>query len=200
MEFSRLPQGPQNVRRSGAVKGWAIMTRKKKPAMATITTIGYEQATLTDFIRTLQHEGVKTLVDVRELPISRRKGFSKSALAEALSASGIEYRHEKRLGSPSQIRKQLREDGNYVRFFREFAKYLGLQRDVMTDLASSSSGTIALMCYERNQEECHRTLVAEALCKLVGGQPKHLRVSTRSLADGDAKGPRVRAREGVSPA
>ena len=59
-----------------------------------IVTIGYEGAEVADFLATLSQLGVTTLLDIRELPISRRKGFAKNALREGLLSVGIEYRHE----------------------------------------------------------------------------------------------------------
>ena len=42
-----------------------------------LLSIGYEKAGFADFIATLQGAGVLTLIDVRDLPLSRRAGFSK---------------------------------------------------------------------------------------------------------------------------
>jgi len=47
----------------------------------TLFTLGYEGLTIEAFIARLQAAQVKTVVDVRELPLSRKKGFSKSASA-----------------------------------------------------------------------------------------------------------------------
>src|SRR5688572_16080609 len=66
--------------------------------MQTIFTIGYEGATLSDFIATLQVAGVRRVVDVRELPQSRRPGFSKNVLRTALEEHGFAYEHRKPLG------------------------------------------------------------------------------------------------------
>src|SRR5215208_2853638 len=64
----------------------------------TVFTIGYEQhaepSSLVDALRTA---GVRRLVDVRELPLSRRRGFSKTALAAALATAEIEYQHVREL-------------------------------------------------------------------------------------------------------
>ncbi len=49
-----------------------------------LTTIGYEGASLTAFISTLKASGVTLLLDVRELPVTRRKGFSKTPLCRRL--------------------------------------------------------------------------------------------------------------------
>lgn len=156
-----------------------------------ILTIGYEAATLDDFLATLVALGVDTLLDIRELPISRRRGFAKTALREGLADIGIDYRHEPRLGSPKTIRHQLRDDGDYEKFFRDFDDYLSKQGDILDTLAEELSGTVALLCYERDPATCHRRSVADALSKITGITPKHqgvhghaqLQAATRARAD-----------------
>ena len=138
-----------------------------------IVTIGYEGANVDDFLATLDAIGVDLLLDIRELPISRRRGFAKTALREGLASVGIEYRHEPRLGSPKTIRNQLRDDGNYQKFFKDFERYLGKQSDLLKKLAEELQGTVALMCYERDYLTCHRSSVATALSGLTGLKPKH---------------------------
>ena len=71
--------------------------------MDKLFTIGYEGADLKEFLTVLKNAGTDVLLDVRELPMSRRKGFSKNALKAALAEVGIDYRHEKRLGSPKDV-------------------------------------------------------------------------------------------------
>ena len=95
--------------------------------MQQLFTIGYEGAELDDFLAVLKAAGTDVLLDVRELPISRRRGFSKNALKTALAEAGIDYRHEKQLGSPKDVRHRLREDWDYNRFFRDFNKHLKKQ-------------------------------------------------------------------------
>lgn len=59
----------------------------------TLFTLGYEGLTIEAFIARLQAAQVKTVVDVRELPMSRKKGFSKTAFCTALATHGIAYLH-----------------------------------------------------------------------------------------------------------
>jgi uncharacterized protein (DUF488 family) len=42
----------------------------------TIYTVGYESTSLPSVVEALRSRGVETLIDVRELPLSRRAGFS----------------------------------------------------------------------------------------------------------------------------
>lgn len=164
--------------------------------MDAIVTIGYEQASLDAFISTLQRAGVTTLLDVRELPVSRRKGFSKRSLSDALAAAGIAYRHERALGSPRDIRHQLHADGDYADFFRQFSTYLREQQPLLKELATELAGTVALMCFERDPATCHRSVVAKELEALTRLKTKHLGVHDVPAHSRASLG----ARQSVSPA
>lgn len=146
----------------------------KRPAQ--IVTIGYEGASLEDFVATLRRGRVSHLLDIRELPISRRRGFSKTALADTLAAAGITYTHERALGSPRELRHQLRNDGNLERFFVDFREYLATRQALVKALADTLTGTVALLCYERNPAQCHRSVVAAALARRTRTTPVHLTV------------------------
>jgi len=153
--------------------------------MKKISTIGYERASLDDFIDTLRKAEVDTLLDVRELPISRRKGFAKRALREALHDAGIEYIHEKDLGSPKWLRDDLRKTWNYTKFFSSYNAQLNEHDDLLHDIAQRVSGHVALMCYERNPQECHRRSVADRLQEITGIPPTHLGVHNDERRNAD---------------
>ena len=72
---------------------------------AVLHTIGYEKARLGDVIAALKRAGVETLIDVRDRPISRRPGFSKTQLAVALEDAGIRYVGLRALGTPPEGRE-----------------------------------------------------------------------------------------------
>src|SRR3954469_21227515 len=74
--------------------------RWKQGSVMKIFTIGYEGATMADFLAALTTAGVERVIDVRALPLSRRPGFSKSSLAASLAEAGIGYVHLKALGTP----------------------------------------------------------------------------------------------------
>jgi uncharacterized protein (DUF488 family) len=149
------------------------MSRKGRLA---VFTIGYEGISLPAFLETLSAAHVTRLLDVRELPISRRKGFSKTALSTALAIAGIAYQHERALGSPRHIRHRLRDDGNFTRYFADFREYLATQRPLLDTLAATLNGSVALLCYERDPSECHRSVVAKALAKRAKTPAQHLTV------------------------
>lgn len=130
-----------------------------------IFTIGYEGATLPDFIDALKRAGVERVIDVRALPLSRRPGFSKSPLRAALEGTDIEYVHLKALGTPSEGRTAARA-GRYTDLERIYAGQLELPEAIaqsaqMLDLAREKAS--ALMCMEREPAHCHRTLLLNAV-------------------------------------
>lgn len=146
--------------------------------MKKLYTIGYEGADLSDFLATLTRAKANVLLDVRELPMSRRKGFSKTALKNALAEIGIAYRHEKQLGSPKTVRHQLREDWDYKRFFRDFNQHLKQQSDLLNLLTEELEGTVVLMCFEKDHTTCHRDSVVNELAKRLAIEPTHLDVES----------------------
>jgi uncharacterized protein (DUF488 family) len=145
--------------------------------MKAIFTIGYEGANIDQFVNTLQANKIDILLDVREFPISRKKGFSKSALREAVEQKGISYRHERALGSPKPIRSKLYADGNYKAFFSAFGRHLKTQESLLACLVEECRGKVALVCFERDVATCHRRLVAEAFGELSGAKLQHLIVT-----------------------
>jgi uncharacterized protein (DUF488 family) len=147
---------------------------KKAGRLSRLVTVGYEGISLTAFLATLKAAGVTLVLDVRELPSSRRKGFSKSPLSQALSKIGIGYRHERALGAPRQMRHRLREDGDLRQYFSDFREYLATQDAILDGLAGQLSGCVALLCFERNPAECHRSVVAAALARRTTGAVEDL--------------------------
>jgi uncharacterized protein (DUF488 family) len=141
-----------------------------------ILTIGYEGASVDDFLATLKLAGVTTLLDIREIAISRRPGFAKTALREGLTSVGIQYRHESSLGSPKVMRHRLRDDKDYELFFREFSRYLKGQDTLLRSLVEELDGSVALLCFERDHTQCHRSIVANCLSMITGSAPQHLGV------------------------
>ena len=130
-----------------------------------IFTIGYEGATVPEFVAALERAGVERVIDVRALPLSRRPGFSKSPLKAALAEAGIDYVHLKALGTPSEGRVAARA-GRHADLERIYAGQLELPEAIaqsaqMLDLAAEKPS--ALLCMEREPAHCHRTLLLNAV-------------------------------------
>jgi uncharacterized protein (DUF488 family) len=129
-------------------------------------TIGYEGATQDDVIAALAGAGVRRLIDVRQLPLSRRPGFSKTPLRLALAAHGIDYVHLRALGTPPAGREAARRGRH-----EEMA---AIYRDTLADPQAilavaqlrnlAAEAPSALLCFEREPTHCHRqVLIDEAL-------------------------------------
>lgn len=148
-----------------------------------VYTIGYEGLDLCVFMSLLTKHGIETVVDIRELPLSRKPGFSKKALANVLNLSGLEYVHMVELGCPRPVRDGYREDGNWKRYTTGFRKYLNTQKDAIAELADLvQSSTCALLCYEADFNFCHRSMVADAVSKQCGAEVEHIPVKATTSA------------------
>lgn len=142
-------------------------------------TFGYEGLDLDAFIARVLEAGVKTIVDVRELPLSRKRGFSKSAFSAALGGVGIAYLHAPTLGCPKTIRDRYKADGSWSRYTQRFLSYLATQEAAVCELAKLSRATRAcLVCFEADYTVCHRTYVARAAYAAGGPSVMHLSART----------------------
>jgi uncharacterized protein (DUF488 family) len=126
-----------------------------------IFTIGYEATTMGEFLAALTSAGVERVIDVRAVPNSRRPGFSKTPLRNALAEAGIDYVHLRALGTPAAGREAARK-GRHEELKRIYSAQLDLPEAIvaaeqMKELATEKPS--ALLCYEREPAGCHRTLL-----------------------------------------
>jgi len=109
------------------------------------------------------------------VPMSRKRGFSKSALAHVLDAAGIDYVHLRPLGCPKPIRDAHKADGDWARYTRGFLAHLREQGPAMQTLAElSCARSTAVLCFEADFNRCHRTYVARAVAERTGAIVAHL--------------------------
>lgn len=142
-------------------------------------TFGYEGLTIEGFIARLSEAGVRAIIDVRELPLSRKRGFSKTAFAAALHSAGIAYAHMPALGCPKPIRDAYRADGNWPAYTRKFMAYLDQQSAAVAEVAKIARATTAcLVCFEADFNYCHRSMVARAAARVGGPSVVHLTART----------------------
>lgn len=151
-----------------------------------LATIGYEGARLDDFLATLKAVDIDIVVDIRDRAQSRRAGFSKTALSEALAGRGIEYVHLKDLGDPKPGREAARA-GNYDQFRAIYREVMASTpaKAAMTQVVELLNGrSICLLCYERDHHTCHRKLVADHIESVVGLKARHLGVNASVATSG----------------
>lgn len=126
-------------------------------------TFGYEGLNLPSFIARLEQAGVRQVVDVRELALSRKKGFSKNGLASALIGHGISYIHMAALGCPKPIRNRYKHDRDWGIYEERFRAYLKTQSQAVLEVARLAKEKVScLVCFEADFRQCHRSMVARA--------------------------------------
>lgn len=131
-----------------------------------VFTVGYQGLSIDEYVRALSHQGVGVVLDVRETPWSYKPGFSKTPLSEALSRSGIAYKHIKAAGNPSSNRKTAVDLQECLSRYRA---YLAANSGCLEELfgficAAHTKGiTACLTCYERLPGDCHRSILLDAL-------------------------------------
>jgi uncharacterized protein (DUF488 family) len=130
-------------------------------------TAGYEGRAIDEFLDALVQAGVGRLVDVRELPLSRRRGFSKTALRDALAEVGIDYVHVKPLGNPKPNRERY-WSGDVVGGADTYRRHLhNGSYSALVDLSDSlDRETCCLLCFERDHAICHRDVIVDSLLEL----------------------------------
>lgn len=127
-------------------------------------TLGYEGFDVDEYFRLLVVNGVEHIVDVREVPLSRKPGFSKKSLINYSERFGIQYTHLVQLGCPRVIRHDFQTDGNWFKYSERFIEYLLTQRPAIEELSAIvARQKVSLLCVEANPYRCHRSIVADKL-------------------------------------
>ncbi|MBI3274723.1 MAG: DUF488 domain-containing protein, partial [Methylocystis sp.] len=133
--------------------------------MSIVYTIGYEGTDIDRLVATLKAVDVSVLADVRAVAVSRKKGFSKTALRARLEDEGITYLHFVGLGDPKPGREAARA-GRFDEFRQIYSRHLA-SADAQTALLSLSkiaqNQAVCLLCFERDPRHCHRSIVADLL-------------------------------------
>ncbi len=135
---------------------------------APLFTIGYEQATPAAVLNELKRAKIELLVDTRAVAASRRPGFSKRQLSASLDKTGIAYIHLQKLGTPAKGRAAAKS-GDVATLWRIYKKHIKTAEaqaalDELIALVKSGK-RIALLCYCRDPQTCHRSRVVENVKK-----------------------------------
>lgn len=134
-------------------------------------SIGYEGVSLETYLNKLIAHDVRVLCDVRKNAYSQKFGFSKKTLQTACSGIGIQYVHLSELGIPSEKRGALLKQSDYDELFamyerttlvENFDAVLAIKKNLETKFR------VAVTCFEKEPEKCHRTRVVKALAGLPG--------------------------------
>lgn len=143
-----------------------MSTAAQKPS---IFTVGHFTHPIHEFIALLQAHGVKEIVDVRTIPMSRHNPqFNEESLKESLKTTHIRYKHLKKLGGLRHAKKDSTNLGWHNKSFRGFADYMSTPEfseglDNLVKIAGQRK--TAIMCAEAVPWRCHRSLIGDALTK-----------------------------------
>ncbi len=177
---------PYTATRSDMAARLLNTTEKKAVAQALpapgppgLYTIGYEGLDLDSFLNKLLQARVAVLCDVRRNAFSMKYGFSKKQLQGACEGVGIRYEHLPELGIPGDERQELHSQADRDALFRRYAaRTLADTSDAQEHLAAlvAAEGRVAIMCFEHEQQCCHRGTLAQAVLRLPGfnGELVHL--------------------------
>jgi uncharacterized protein (DUF488 family) len=136
--------------------------------VATVYTIGHSTRTFDELVAALQAHHIRTLVDIRAFPMSRRMPyFNRESLEAELPKQGIAYIWMKELGGR---RKKIRNDSPNTGLrndaFRNYADYMltdEFQHGIKRLLEIAAEDNTAIMRAERVYFHCHRMLVSDYL-------------------------------------
>jgi uncharacterized protein (DUF488 family) len=128
-----------------------------------IFTIGHGRRPAEELVDCLREAEVKTLIDVRRYPASRRNPqFNQATLAETLAEAGIEYLHAVELGGRrSNVAGE--ERFSCLGAFAGYAAGMGAREWQEALARALGEPDPCLMCAETPWQRCHRRLISELL-------------------------------------
>ncbi len=134
-----------------------------------VYTLGYQGLKLEDYVDTLQEAGVGVVLDVRERAWSYNRRYIKGVMANTLAESGIRYEHLGACGNPSSNRKSA---SSMEECLTRYRVYLSENADCLDELRNAIANAFetgrpaCLTCFEREPDECHRTILLDFLSEL----------------------------------
>ncbi len=142
-----------------------------------IFTVGHSNRSFELFLQLLQSFEVKTLVDVRQFPGSKKYPyFNKEQLEKTLQQNDLNYIHMIELGG----RRKPDPDSHNTAWrhpaFRAYADYMETEafKKAIVDLQNiAETSTTAYMCSEAVWWSCHRSLISDYL-KAKGWKVMHI--------------------------
>ena len=165
---------PWFASRSGLTRKQGRLPREQSGSV--LYTAGYEGETIDGFLCRLMQSDIEAVLDVRQNPVSRKYGFSKSTLQRLAANVGVKYFHFKELGIPSADRKNLRSADDYARLFARYESSMLPRADAAVRAADQIviGQRSALVCFERNHKYCHRSHLADRMARDTGLSVLHL--------------------------
>jgi len=138
-------------------------------------TKGYEGQSVEHFLRDLLEAGIRSIIDVRRVPVSRRFGFHKSTLRRLAEEVGLSYHHFPAVGIPSSERKNVKTKADYDALLGWYeSSILPRESRVVDSIAELAlQEPSVLVCSERDARLCHRSRLAAAVSSTNGLKVLH---------------------------
>jgi len=143
-----------------------LWNEARSPVDADFFTIGYTGKPLSDILDTLVANGVRTLIDIRQNPVSMyRPEVAKSNLKREVECRRMNYAHAPELGVPRDIRAKSIETGTRDVIWEWYDKEVVAPyiRKNLHWFMNANEHPVALMCVEFDPKECHRHRIFLAL-------------------------------------
>jgi len=126
--------------------------------------IGYEGRDIDEFLNILIQNNIEILVDIRANPHSMKFNFIGTRIKKFIEKVGIQYKSIPELGIESEKRKQLNTKSDYIELFLQYRKGLEAKTEFLNEIIRlGKKYRIALMCFEKDPNFCHRGQVGEVL-------------------------------------
>lgn len=143
-----------------------LIEHTKKIIEPGIFTIGYEGLDIDAFLDIMIKNSIQIVVDVRFNPFSMNFDFIRKKLSQRLDKVGIQYENIKSLGIEGSLRKNLNSNEDYKKLFIMYREQLADKKeDIDKVIELGKENRIALLCFERDKNMCHRGVLAEELDK-----------------------------------
>lgn len=149
---------------------------KLRRARIAVYTVGYEGKSIDGFLNGLLRTGIRTIIDVRANPVSRKYGFAGKSLARIAGRVGLAYHHFPELGIPTSRRAGLTDMESYRVLLNRYESQLvsRQKQDVLRVVRLVRETPSALLCMEADVQRCHRGRLALAAGRASGLPVVHL--------------------------
>lgn len=139
-------------------------------------TTGYEGDSIERYMTRLMKNCISVLLDVRHNPFSMKYGFSRHQLQHIAEECNIRYLPAPELGIEKSRRRRLASRSDYDSLFAEYRASLAQKEEALrlVEEALREHSRVALSCFEKSHEMCHRGVLARELQARCGVPVKHL--------------------------
>ena len=147
-----------------------------KIAEIAVYSAGYEGETIDHFFNKIIKNGIKNIIDIRNNPVSRKYGFSKSQLVNNCSGLGLSYYEFPELGIISDKRKKLKTFADYKSLLDDYEKIIIESQNSSIKKVENiiKNHPSVLICFEKDYNYCHRNRLAKIISNDTGLDIKHI--------------------------